>query len=185
MPPSRSRSGATAKSSAVVPSAFVNAITGAVNPTRYRPAPAVARSARTSPCSTTSPLCTSATSSHSSSTLPMSCVDSTTVVPWALRSSRIASRMRAAFTGSNPLSGSSRMRTRGWWMTAAMNCTFWAIPLLKSETFRFHHPSTPSRSNQPRSRRSASARSRPLNRAKYNACSPTRIPRYNPRSSGK
>ena len=50
--------------------------------------------------------------------------------------------------GSNPLNGSSKISISGSCRTVVMNCTFWAIPLDNSSTFRSHQASIPNFSNQ-------------------------------------
>ena len=65
--------------------------------------------------------------SHIRSATFMSCVLKTMVVPLA-ETSRIASRSTSALTGSRPENGSSRITSWGRETTAAMNCTFWAMP---------------------------------------------------------
>ena len=112
------------------------------------------------------PWCRRITSSHNASTEPMSWVDKTNVVPLSFTRRNISPRTKAALMGSSPLKGSSRMSSSGRCRTVAMNWIFWAMPLLRSATSRFHHPSTSSRSNQPFNSRSASGRAMPRKVAK-------------------
>ena len=116
----------------------------------------------------------SAMCSQSCSTLPMLWVLSITVVP-SSRSRRISPRISSALMGSKPLKGSSRISSLGRCSTVVMNCTFWAMPLLSSSTFLFHHEPMSQRSNHSLMRLVASALSMPFRRARYTACSPTFI----------
>ncbi len=67
---------------------------------------------------------------------------SATLMSWVLRitvaprrrSSRMALRMASTLTGSRPVKGSSRISSLGSGTTAAMNCTFWLMPLLSVST---------------------------------------------------
>lgn len=56
------------------------------------------------------------------------------VVPFSFNS-KISSRMMLAFTGSNPLNGSSKIKSFGLCNTVTMNWIFCPIPLESSESF--------------------------------------------------
>ncbi len=84
--------------------------------------------------------------SHICSASPISWVEKMTVAVFF--SSRIASRMTTAFTGSSPLNGSSRRTSAGFATIVAMNCTFWDMPFERLATFFCACGARPSRSSQ-------------------------------------
>ena len=95
------------------------------------------------------------------STESMLWVENITVAPLSL-SSRISRLSNSAFTGSNPLKGSSKIRSFGSCSTVVMNWTFCAMPFDSSSTFLSHHDSISNFSNQYFRRFSASVLDRPF-----------------------